>query len=72
MKMQALQPQVKALQDSYKGKPQDDMQARPTPGRHSWHIIWSHTLSMVSARTWCSLAACGTATGSLTLHYLCR
>ena len=28
MKMQSLQPQVKALQDSYKGKPQDEMQAR--------------------------------------------
>ena len=31
MKMQSLQPQVKALQDSYKGKPQDEMQAWPLP-----------------------------------------
>ena len=28
MKMQALQPQVKSLQDSYKGKDQQEMQAR--------------------------------------------
>ena len=27
-KMQALQPRVKALQDSYKGKPQDEMQQK--------------------------------------------
>lgn len=31
MAMQALQPRIKEIQERYKGKPQDEMQARALP-----------------------------------------